>query len=364
MKKIFFIHNSLPEYRIQFWKELQKYSDVIIYVLNNQTANKIYGLNFDYSNLKIIYHNRKIFTELSDVIKLYDFVILPPADNFYNFFFSLKIIRLCNKFNVKSFYWTEKWESPKNQQSFYKRIKNFVHKKMIVHLCNNSYRCIASGTKSKCYLTDSGINEEKISIAYDSSTSPFSENTIDIRKKYRISENKKIILYLGRLISRKGCEILTDICSSNFLIKNNSVLLICGTGVLFNKLNNSCNNNEFIVFTGKIEPKDRRRFFEQCDLFVLPSIVENGVIEAWGLTVNESLECGLPVVTTDAVGASYDLIDKSNGVIVSSNKIKEELGSAISFALKNNYDRKYIKKRYQFFSVNSMAKKFYESLIK
>ena len=76
------------------------------------------------------------------------------------------------------------------------------------------------------------------------------------------------------------------------------------------------------------------------------------------------MECGLPVVTTDAVGASYDLIDKSNGVIVSSNKIKEELGSAISFALKNNYDRKYIKKRYQFFSVNSMAKKFYESLIK
>jgi glycosyltransferase involved in cell wall biosynthesis len=49
-----------------------------------------------------------------------------------------------------------------------------------------------------------------------------------------------------------------------------------------------------------------------ADRAVVPSRAET-----WGVIVNEALACGCPVVTTDAVGAAYDLIeDGVNGYVV------------------------------------------------
>ncbi len=54
------------------------------------------------------------------------------------------------------------------------------------------------------------------------------------------------------------------------------------------------------------------RFFDLCDVFVLPS--EN---EPWGLIVNEVMNASRPVIVTDQVGAAPDLVrDGENGFVV------------------------------------------------
>ena len=45
------------------------------------------------------------------------------------------------------------------------------------------------------------------------------------------------------------------------------------------------------------------------DVFVLPS--KSG--ETWGLTVNEALACGRPVLVSDRVGCAADVADRSCG---------------------------------------------------
>ena len=112
---------------------------------------------------------------------------------------------------------------------------------------------------------------------------------------------------MGRLVSRKGCQDLIQ--AFQYYIKyQHCILLIAGDGPEYSVCTQLADNNKKIIFTGLVQPMNRRFFYEQADVFVLPSRCEGGVIEAWGLTVNEALECGVPVVVSDVVGAGYDLI--------------------------------------------------------
>ena len=88
-----------------------------------------------------------------------------------------------------------------------------------------------------------------------------------------------------------------------------------------------------------VQPGSRQLFYKRADVFVLPSRCERGIIEAWGLTVNEALECGVPVVVSDIVGAGYDIVDSYNGVVFSNGNI-EQLAKSIDYVINNDYDKK------------------------
>jgi glycosyltransferase involved in cell wall biosynthesis len=66
-----------------------------------------------------------------------------------------------------------------------------------------------------------------------------------------------------------------------------------------------------IRFAGFQNQGELPRYYEIADLFVLPSAQEN-----WGLVVNEAMNFGLPIITTNVVGCASDLVDDSNGRVV------------------------------------------------
>ena len=51
----------------------------------------------------------------------------------------------------------------------------------------------------------------------------------DLRKKYGITSNKKVILYFGRLLVQKGLHILLD-ALNELPDKNDYVLIVAGDG--------------------------------------------------------------------------------------------------------------------------------------
>lgn len=364
-KKVLFIHNSLPEYRIEFWKKLSALVDLKLIITSGKLAKKIYGLEGNTNGLDLVYWIFKDKKFLKKMINKYECVILPPADSLKEIVVCQYVCKLCKENKIPYIYWTEKWETKLEYQPIKKQIKNRIQRAIIYRLCKNANICVAAGKKSREYYLNMGIESTKIYVAVDSSTSPKGKKYEDIKQKFNMETESKVILYLGRIVERKGCHILIQ-ALDRILKENKAYLLIAGDGDQKQQcidLTKRMSEEDRIIFCGKIQPDERKNYYLQSDLFVLPSFSLGGVCEAWGLTVNEALECGTPVIATTAVGSAYDLIDDKNGFLVQENNI-DELKKAISMFFMNYdlYDRKEIMERYDRFSVDAMAKEFSKAI--
>lgn len=358
MIKVLFVHNSVPEYRVGFWKRLSKRVDLTILITSGYLADKIYGLEKNVSGLNLQYWKKDTFRILKTAISNYDVVVLPHADAIFEYYVGCFLVKICKANKVKCVYWSIKWEPPFNTQPILKKGKNIVQRYMTWNLGHRCDCSIAAGKKANEYYELVGIKKDRIKIVYESNSSPEPKKKYSIRRKYGIPEEAKIILYFGRVIKRKGCDLLIDACGS--VLSSNVWLLIIGDGEYLEHCK-MLSEGKNIVFGGKIQPAERKIYYEQSDVFVLPSINDNGVIEVWGFTVNESMECGTPVISTDAVGAAYDLIKAESGIMVKEGNVKE-LREALDHILTNAYSRQAIKKVYQKYSVKNMADEYYNAL--
>lgn len=349
-----FVHNSVPEYRIEFWRLLQTKVELEILITNSGLDSEIYGLNRSTDGLKLLY-----FSTLSDLkrrISKCDVVILPPADSIKEIFIGCYI--LCNvSKEQKTIYWTEKWEAEKKWLTPKKKVKNYIQRIVIGNLARRCSGCVAAGTKSFEYLKGLKVSEESIQVAYDSSTSPQTALAIDFEKVYNIPSSAKVILYFGRIVERKGLLILLKAFQK--LQNNNTYLLICGEG----DFKPTCekwvevNNISHVIFAGKVQPSERINYYKRATVFVLPSYPSSGIIEAWGLTVNEALEAGCPVVATDAVGSSYDLLDGKSGIQIESCNVDAVATAIKNFEVNENVHI-YCKNKAKQYSVEKMAEGF------
>ena len=186
---------------------------------------------------------------------------------------------------------------------------------------------------------------------------------MNIRKLYDIPQDASIVLFLGRLIERKGLGVLIRAFYEVLKHKSNTYLLIGGTGEImdyYRKLISEMHIKN-IVFAGKVEPNERSAYYSQSNVFVLPSYSYKGIIEAWGLTVNEALEQGTPVIATDAVGAAYDIANGRECIMIPENNTLQLVNSLIMLLSKekNSVD---CKKLYNQFSVENMAQQFIDAL--
>jgi len=126
----------------------------------------------------------------------------------------------------------------------------------------------------------------------------------------------------------KGLDILIKAFDCLRRERNDISLLIVGDGPFAPYCRELCRSleTENITFAGSVAPADRGQFFEQADVFVLPSRFIGNFYEGWGLVINEALSMGLPVITTTAVGAAYDLVvNGHNGFVVQEGSVSDLL---------------------------------------
>ena len=143
---------------------------------------------------------------------------------------------------------------------------------------------------------------------------------------------KTLILFSGKLVWRKGPDLLVEAAGRLRKEGMDVGVVFCGSGEMETQLKKRCEELRVsAVFLGFVNQSGLSAVYHACDLFCLPS--REG--ETWGLVVNEALLHGLPVVVSEAVGCAPDLIENTNnGVIVKSNSlnglllgIKKELNS-------------------------------------
>lgn len=121
-------------------------------------------------------------------------------------------------------------------------------------------------------------------------------------------------IYVGRLIDVKNVSMLVDVFN-----RNGKPLTIVGTGVLEEELKRKAKDN--ITFTGFIDNARLGEIYQNHDVFILPSYYE-----PWGLVVEEALYWGLPVIVSDRVGSSEDMVkDLKTGLVFKNNDCEDLL---------------------------------------
>ncbi|WP_289281988.1 MULTISPECIES: glycosyltransferase family 4 protein [unclassified Methylophaga] len=121
------------------------------------------------------------------------------------------------------------------------------------------------------------------------------------------------VLYVGRLVDWKCIDIAIEAVSK----LKNTELTIVGDGQERNNLERLCRekNIENVSFTGLVPHNKINEFYDEADIFVLPSIRECG-----GAVVLEAMSRGLPVIATDWGGPADYLTPESGFLIAPKSK--------------------------------------------
>lgn len=314
---------------------------------------------------------KKGFQELQHIMKnviKYDFVELPPIDSIREVIYSAYIIFKCKKKKIKIGYFWEKWEAPLEKQPLKRKIKNTILRILPGMLYKKADIIFSTGRKNREYFISNGVSEDKIVWIPDVSETPECE-FFNIRDRYQIPLERKIILYLGRIIPQKGVKnLIKAYASLEFKDKINTHLLIAGDGEDLENCKNLAKELKInnINFIGSVNPSDRGNYFSQCDIFVYPVTYFKGWVDVWGLTINEAIQHGKPIVATDAVGSAYELIENGvNGYRVEPENIGK-LSEALRLTLNqdiNIFTLTKDKELMKVFNFNNMAECYIQSII-
>lgn len=140
------------------------------------------------------------------------------------------------------------------------------------------------------------------------------------------------VLFVGRLVERKGVKYLIDAVYS--LQKNGHkdiMLHVVGDGMLrqeFQKLVDDCEMG-YINIYGRVSEEYLRDLYSEADVFVLPAIVDKkGDTEGLGVVNLEAMSSGIPVIASDVGGIPEVIKHEETGLLVK-QKNAQELVDAI-----------------------------------
>ncbi len=242
----------------------------------------------------------------------------------------------------------KKWETKGLFYWMYNKYHTFLLKQSL----KKSNKIFAVSNAIKKMLIFGGIKEKKISVIHN----PIEINKkikTDLKKKLKISENKKIIFYAGRLSENKGIDRTIK------TIKNidNVVFLIAGRKRdYYSKLKNltkKLNLEKEVKFLGFIDNNKLKEYYSITDLVVHPC----RVYDSLSRMLLESASYGIPLIATNVGGNSEIIKNNLNGFLINSDlelkekieylinhqEISKQMGEKSKEIIENNFSYKQIK---------------------
>jgi glycosyltransferase involved in cell wall biosynthesis len=159
-------------------------------------------------------------------------------------------------------------------------------------------------TKNIC-TNHYGIDENKIEVVYNAieSNGNGSANgqTFD-SEQYKIHNDEKIVLFLGRITMQKGPEYFLAAAKRVLEIMDNVKFVMAGSGDMIRRtieLAAAMGIGHKVLFTGFLRGADVEKVFKMADLYVMPS-----VSEPFGIAPLEAMSHDVPVIISKQSGVS------------------------------------------------------------
>ena len=141
---------------------------------------------------------------------------------------------------------------------------------------------------------------------------------LDLRSKYQIPKDQKILMFVGRIGSEKNISLLIEAYSKIISKNPKSHLIIIGEGPDQKNCTSRVEElqmNSHVTFTGKLSREEVLTALKQADIFAFPSVTETQ-----GLVVLEALASGIPTVAINKMG-SIDYLEDSKGGILTEHSV-------------------------------------------
>lgn len=251
-------------------------------------------------------YSRAVFLTAHDVMsfhysKLFEFV---DQDN----------LNISKKFDYK----INPWQQIKRFKKRYNPFRNIIIRYYLKYVD----KIIAVSRALKEALNRNGIgNVEVIHNGIDSENWQISRNKEEqFKNKFNLN-NKKVVLFGGRLSTLKGGNKILEAMESVSKEIPNAVLLVLGRKDSYaDKMEQIAKEKRInIIFTGWIEKEELKSAYWVSDIVVTPSIY----LDPFPTVNLEAMACKKPVVGTCFGGTPEIVEDKKTGYIINPFNVKE-----------------------------------------
>jgi glycosyltransferase involved in cell wall biosynthesis len=196
----------------------------------------------------------------------------------------------------------------------------------------NAVRIIATSELEQEELVQDGVPQQKVVMRYngiEAQDFPPGFKRGAFRTKWGIAHEETVILFMGRLIPRKGADVLIDAFAK--ACPRAGRLVITGpegeTGyrAKLEKCARESGVVSRVIFTGPLFGEEKYSALADADVFALPSRYEN-----FANVAAEAIACGVPVIVTPFCGIR-SLVAERAGLIASPERdsVAQALGQLV-----------------------------------
>lgn len=200
-----------------------------------------------------------------------------------------------------------------------------------------------TGNLSKNYYIGQNINKNRIKLGYY--TNDYDQMLKDYlrlkeqrsknRALLKISENDKVFLFIGKLISIRNIKRLLDAFNCVNLDNSNTKLVIVGDGEEEYIIEHALRNKD-IIHIKAVPYAELLKYYCVADVYIHPGW------EPYSLAVVQAVLCELPVISSNTVGAAIDYVQNGvNGLLIDESST-ETLIQAMKFYINNEIDRQWL----------------------
>lgn len=191
------------------------------------------------------------------------------------------------------------------------------------------YKILAfSQSTKKLMLKRHKLAEDKIQVIYPGISDLELSDIYDVRAKFKIAEDDFVVLFVGRLVERKGA---LDLIKAVEQLKDNKVKLILVGGGDKQELESYVKENNIsnqIIFAGAVKREEILNYYKSAQVFSMPSFfdVTKNDVEGLGIVYLEAQINGLPVIGTRSGGIPEAISDGKSGFVVEPRDISALAG--------------------------------------
>ena len=197
------------------------------------------------------------------------------------------------------------WDLGRGYQDFGNSIGRRIYMKVYKSIANCASLIYGYNSSSKRYFEELGIPPKKIVVLNNTADTPTLKKVIansskelpdDMAKQY--DSNKRYIIFVGSLLPTKRIEDFKEIMTK---LKGEYTLLIVGSGKedYTNSLKQLFKDID-CIFLGYKKPEELLPYYNISSFCILPGL--------GGLSINQAMAYGLPVLCTHADGAEEDVV--------------------------------------------------------